>query len=375
MMWNGADNPKTVGSIVAANARPWTADTAHQPSVFFAPYILTGDPWFLDMLYAWAGISVFGDSPFSPYVCTTQTTTCSNYRGPTGAYGGLFGENAARDVAWTLRGRVETAFAAPDSTPEKTYFTYMTNDALAKWEGGLGITGTPFDTATIKTWVKKTDYPYNWSNLAGSVVKGQIPPLGNMASIGMCNPTGTSCGYSSAVQTSWGLIPGANASWDDPWMNFYLEYAVGRAVELGFAAKPIQAELGQLPIGIISSSEPWFLGAYVMGVSGTNATGTAGMWPSFDALYAGGEDPTYLAGLKTNWVAGAGNGRQVWVQPGLAMLVDQSVPGASAAWSWYNTNDYSLPNAVTTHNADPRWAIVPRTDNNVLPPQPTTTPP
>jgi hypothetical protein len=158
-------------------------------------------------------------------------------------------------------------------------------------------------------------------------------------------------------------------------MNFYLEYAVGRAAELGFAAKPIQAELGQLPIGIISSSEPWFLGAYVMGVSGTNAAGTAGMWPSFEALYAGGEDPTYLAGLKANWVAGAGNGRQVWVQPGLAMLVDQSVPGASAAWSWYNTNDYSLPNAVTTHNADPRWAIVPRTDNNVLPPQPTTTPP
>jgi hypothetical protein len=79
-------------------------------------------------------------------------------------------------VAWTLRGRVETAFAAPDGTPEKAYFTYMTNDALAKWEGGLGITGTPFDTATIKTWVKKTDYPYNWSNLAASVVKGQIPP-------------------------------------------------------------------------------------------------------------------------------------------------------------------------------------------------------
>ncbi len=375
LMWNGTDDPKTVGSIVAGNARPWTADTAHQPSVFFAPYVLTGDPWYLDMLYAWAGISVFSDAPFSPYVCTTQVTTCSNYRGPTGAYGGLFGSNAARDVAWTLRGRVETAFAAPDGTPEKAYFTYITNDALAKWEGGLKITGTPFDTASIKTWVKKTDYPYTWSTLAGSVVEGQIPPLGNMASIGMCNPTGSSCGYSAAVQTSWGLIPGKNASWDDPWMNFYLEYAVGRAVELGFAAKPIQAELGKLPIGIISSSEPWFLGAYVMGVSGTNAAGTAGMWPSFNALYAGGEDSTYLAGLKTDWVDQMNGGRQTWVQPGLAMLVDQGVPGADAAWSWYNTNGYSLPGVAAYRDGDPRWAIVPRTDNNVLPPQPTTTPP
>jgi hypothetical protein len=211
-MYNGSDNMTSVGSIVAPASRPWTADTAHQPSVYFPAYVLTGDPWYLEMLYAWAGISVFDNAPFSPYVCTTQTANCSQYRGPTGAYGGLFGSNAARDVAWTLRGRVETAFAAPDGTPEKSYFTYMTNDALAKWEGGLGVTGTPFDSASIKTWVKKTYYPYVWSNLTGSVVKGQIPPLGNMASIGMCNPTGTSCGYSAAVQTSWGLIPGANAS-------------------------------------------------------------------------------------------------------------------------------------------------------------------
>jgi hypothetical protein len=374
-MWNGADNPITVGTVVAPASRPWTADNAHQPSVYFAPYVVTGDPWDLDMLYAWAGISVSGDAPFPPYVCTTQITTCSNYRGPTGAYGGLFGYNAARDVAWTLRGRAETAFAAPDNTPEKSYFTYMVNDAFAKWEGGLGLTGTPFDAATIKTWVKKTIYPYNWSNLTANVAIGQIPPLGNMASIGMCNSTGSACSYTAATQTSWGLIPGANASTDDPWMNFYLEYAVGRAVELGFAAKQIQAELGQLPIGIIASSQPWFLGAYVLGVTGTNPTGTMGMWPSLEALYAGGEDPNYLAGLKSSWVSNAGNGRQVWMQPGLAMLVDQNAPGASAAWAWYFANGYSLPNAITTHNTDPRWAIVPRTDNNVLPPMPTSIPP
>ena len=44
-------------------------------------------------------------------------------------------------MAWTLRGRVEAAFAAP----EKSYLTYMTNDAISNWEGGDGITRTPFD--------------------------------------------------------------------------------------------------------------------------------------------------------------------------------------------------------------------------------------
>jgi hypothetical protein len=188
LIWNGKDNPTTVGKIAPGNSILWTADTVHQPSVFFAPYVLTGDPWYLDMLYAWSGISVFTDAPFSPYVYTTQTTNCEDYRGPTGAYGGLFGESAARDVAWTLRGRAETAFAEPDGTPEKSYFTYLTNDAIAKWEGGLGITGTAFDTTTIKQWVLKTDNPYPWAP--------QVPPLGNMASI--CNPSASPplCGYS-----------------------------------------------------------------------------------------------------------------------------------------------------------------------------------
>lgn len=371
LMFNGSDDPTTVGSIVAGNARPWTADTAHQPSVFFAPYILTGDPWYLDLLFAWAGISVMVDAPPSPYVCTTQTKNCSAFRGPTGAYGGLFGSSAARDVAWTLRGRVETAFAAPDGTAEKTYFTYMTNDAIAKWEGGLKIFGTAFDSAPEKQWIVKTDYPYVWTFNTGDPTSGQIPPLGNMASI--CIPTVSPplCGYSAATQTSWGLLAGADGSFDDPWMNFYLEYAVGRAVELGFPMQKIQAELGQFPIGIIASSQPWFLGGYAFGPQKAGG----GYWPSWSAYYAGGADPTYLTELQTSWVGGMNGGRQTWVQPGLAMLVDQAVPGANVGWSWYNTNGYSLPSAATYRNGDPRWAIVPRTDDNVLPPQPTTTPP
>jgi hypothetical protein len=369
LVFNGADDPRVVGKIAPSNSIPWTADAAHQPSVYFAPYILTGDPWYLDMLYAWAGITAVIDTPAAPvYVCTRQTTNCSDYRGPTGAYGGLYGENGARDVAWTLRGRVETAFAAPDGTPEKAYFTYMTNDALAKWEGGLGITGTAFDTSTIKQWVLKTDGPYPWTLNTG------VPPLGNMASICSATATPPLCGYPAAEITSWGMLAGANGSFDDPWMNFYLEYAVGRAVELGFAAKPIQASLGRLPIGIVSSSVPYLLGEYTIGVQKAGG----GYWPDWPTYIANGLATTggySAAALQTGWAAGMRGGRQTWVQPGLAELVDQGVPGADATWAWYNANGYSLPNAAAYRTGDPRWAVVPRTDNNALPPQPTTTPP
>jgi hypothetical protein len=59
----------------------------------------------------------------------------------------------------------------------------------------------------------------------------------------------------------------------------------------------------------------------------------------------------------------------------LAMAVDDGVPGAGVAWAWYNANAYSLSSTTPFFKQDPRWAIVPRTDANVLPDQPITTPP
>lgn len=190
-----------------------------------------------------------------------------------------------------------------------------------------------------------------------------------MASI--CDPGGPAplCNYRAAMQTVWGLKVGANGSLDDPWMNFYLEYAVGRTAELGFAVRPIQLQLGKLPIGIIASSQPWLLGVYTTGVEKTGG----GWWLSWNDLIANGMDPTYVASLKTQWANGLQGGRQTWVTPGLAMLVDAGARDAVAAWNWYKTNAYSVtPSAYLAR--DPRWAIVPRTDANDLPPQPTAIP-
>jgi hypothetical protein len=360
----GPDNLVKVGPIAAPRTgNPWTWDDAHQPSAWFPQYILTGDPWYLDELYAWAGVTVFGDAP-ADAACSLS---CAYFRGPNGTYGGLWGYKAARAVAWTLRGRAEAAFAAPDGAPEKFYFTYMTNDAISKWEGGLGITGTPFDGNAEKVWAAKWGDP--WTTNPHSPVSGQVPPLGNMASI--CDPGGSAplCNYSAATQTAWGLKVGANGSLDDPWMNFYLEYAVGRTAELGFAVRPIQLQLGKLPIGIIASSQPWLLGVYTTGVEKTGG----GWWPSWNDLIANGMDSTYVASLKTHWANGLQGGRQTWVTPGLAMLVDAGAPGATAAWNWYKTNAYSVTPAAYLAR-DPRWAIVPRTDANDLPPQPTAIP-
>ena len=58
----------------------------------------------------------------------------------------------------------------------------------------------------------------------------------------------------------------------------------------------------------------------------------------------------------------------------MASIVDNSVPGAAQAEAWIKANVYQPLVANGTFASDPSWAIIPRTDTNVLPAQPTATP-
>jgi hypothetical protein len=359
------DNPIVVGPITTG---PWSWTTDHQPSVYFPAYVLTGDPYYLENEEFWAGFSVFRNATPNYYVCTTQTTDCSKFRGPTGAYAGLFGYGAPRDSAWTIRGRAEAAFAAVDGTPEKSYFRYSMNDAIAKWEGALGINGTVFDTATIKTWVESTTYPYYSTAVGNTVVNGGIPTLGEFACIGNTPLTGSTI-------TSYGMLSGANNCYDQAWMIFYMDYGLGRAIELGWTTLlPVHTHY-TVPFTIgMFNSYPYLAEGYEIGVA---SVATNNFWPDWPTYFANGVDPTTYASFATagQWQADMQGGRSAYAGPGLAMAVDEGLSGATTAWSWYYTNGYTLPTTVSFNNGDPRWAIVPRTDHNVLPAQPTTTPP
>ncbi|HEY1301893.1 MAG TPA: hypothetical protein VGF07_15440, partial [Stellaceae bacterium] len=155
--WNysyttAGDAIKIVGP--RSTSGPWTFDDAHQPQPFFVPYILTGDPWYLDEMYLWAG--------FTAGFTNGAATGYPYGRGPTGAEGGEAGE--LRAAGWLLRSRAEAAFAAPDNDPEKAYFTTLTNDALARWEGGLGLTGTALDGSAEKVWGAAMGNNYSGNN-------------------------------------------------------------------------------------------------------------------------------------------------------------------------------------------------------------------
>lgn len=84
---------------------PFTADASHQPSLAYVPYLLTGDPYFLDELAFWVS-----------YNFARQNQA---YRDNAT---GLLHSNEARGQAWVLRTLAHAAWITPDAHPQRAYF-------------------------------------------------------------------------------------------------------------------------------------------------------------------------------------------------------------------------------------------------------------
>ncbi len=348
-----ADNLKAVSASVD-KGDPWGWDGAHQAQAFYPQYILTGDPFYLEEMTFWASITAFN--------CWGGTPTIGQGCGPypsTQAYGGAIHDQLRGD-AWTLRNRAETAFAEPDGTPEKSYFTALTDEAIARWEGGFGLTGTSFDGTPEKAWGQKVG---NEQTTNAGPFTGQVPPLKEWGSI--CDPT---LAYTACINDPQWLNT-TTGGFSDPWMQWYVQYAIGRAAELGFPMQAINGMSALFPIGmILDSGMPTLVGYYEDGPLGSGRTGWYSTWASWMTSLnltpnccGGGGFPAYFMDNI------ASDGREVWLTPGLAMTVDQNQPRAAQAWAWFKANVYSK---VPDFANDPKWAIVPRTDTNVLPAQP-----
>jgi hypothetical protein len=367
-----ADNLDFVGATnQVASGGPWSFDGAHQPSPFYPQYLLTGDPWYLNEMYLWAGFSAARYNGALNYA--------AGGRGPTGAEGGI--ADQLRGAGWVLRNRVETAFAAPDSDPEKAYFTYLTNDALALWEGGFKITGTVYDGTAVKNWGAAVG---NYYTSNGGPFSGGVQPLGNWESNALPN------GQDPTIEENiaGGTFAANVGSETSVWMQWFVQYALGRANELGFAVGPLLTYSSPYPVGMINSSGYPELIAMYQTPAELNyvAAPPGGYYATWPALVAAIPAP-FLTGAGWN-PAGNGadgdlaqyfaanltdDGRPIWLAGGLAMAADAEAAGAAKAWSWFRSNVYQ---AIPADDLewDPKWAIVPRTDPNTLPAQPTATP-
>jgi Bacterial Ig-like domain len=111
---NGAPGGLTQ-QVASSTLTGWTPETAHQPDLSYVAYMLTGDRYYLDQLNAQANFSILSDWP--------------GYRSK-GVYNDIVanGGDQVRAQAWSLRQIDEAAYANPDGSAEKAYFTQVSND-------------------------------------------------------------------------------------------------------------------------------------------------------------------------------------------------------------------------------------------------------
>jgi len=92
---------------------PYTHDTAHQPSLAYLPYLVTGDYYYLEEMQFWAMYDTFVSNP--------------NYRQEDK---GLVIWDQLRGQAWSLRTIAQAAYITPDADTLKADLMAFVNDNL-----------------------------------------------------------------------------------------------------------------------------------------------------------------------------------------------------------------------------------------------------
>ena len=107
VMVSGRPSPQDALPRVTAGTTPWTPQVAHHPSLFYVPYLLTGDLFYMEEVEFWAGWVLGSVDP----------AYRQNAKGLLAVAG-----NEVRGISWSLRTIGEAATILPDKAPLKSYF-------------------------------------------------------------------------------------------------------------------------------------------------------------------------------------------------------------------------------------------------------------
>jgi len=95
----------------------YTPDSAHQPSLAYLPYLVTGDHYYLEELQFWANWNMLQANPYYRELDK-----------------GLLKWDQVRGQAWSLRTLGQAAYITPDNDVMKTYFVDRLNNNIAWYD-------------------------------------------------------------------------------------------------------------------------------------------------------------------------------------------------------------------------------------------------
>ncbi|MFA5911157.1 MAG: hypothetical protein WC815_20470 [Vicinamibacterales bacterium] len=125
-------------------------DNAHQPSLAFVPYLITGDRYFLDEMKYWANF-------------TLLWTFQDSYSKQRGGSAGLLASNEVRGIGWALRNLADAAAYVPDNDEMRAYFRQKVTNNLTWLDEYAGSVSTPLGTLFPGRRPEDEQWaPYSW---------------------------------------------------------------------------------------------------------------------------------------------------------------------------------------------------------------------
>lgn len=275
---------------------PYTVDAAHQPSLAFVPYLLTGDSYYLDELYFWTSFNFISQN--------------WDYRGKEQ---GWLHSQQVRAQAWTLRTLAHTAWIAPDDDPERAMLEEKLQNNFA-WYEGNAVGSNPFGW-----WGKQS----NWGSDGGR-------PDEYMAA-------------DVRYYTS-------------PWQSDFLVWAFDYASGLGYtAAAPTRAWMAGFTVGRFTEGpdyDPNDGAPYHIAVSADTGEDYATWSELWNKSFAGRQDPTPTELPSAN----CSMCYPINARVALTGAIHANVPNAQQAWDFVTA---AIEPYDEVFSEDPTWAIVP----------------
>ena len=322
IMGNGGIFPSCGGSCDT----PYTPDVAHQPSMSFVPYLVTGDYFHLEELQFWANWSTF-------------------YWGDHGGSQGLMVNDQVRAQAWGLRTLGHAAFITPDDHPMKAYFLSKLANNLNWYDRNivsspptpLGYLLNPSSLDLDNTFATWMDDFFTWT-------------VGHLANLGFADAQGI--------------------------FDYKARFPVGRMTDSGYCwilgatywTRARDAQTGQpftnwadYKSAVVRSWDSSSVGpSFSSWTIPPNMSG--GQEDALINASCDGQEMASILGMQRGDMIGGAwshEGYPANLQPAVAMAAERKVPNGELAWSQFDSRSVVPDSGNYDYNVSPQWAIVP----------------
>ncbi|MGF6272006.1 hypothetical protein ABIB38_000348 [Massilia sp. UYP11] len=311
-----ADNNKGLCST------PNTEDTAHQPSLAYLPYLLTGDYYYLEELQFWAAANPLATDPAN-----------------SGNGKGLVRWQQVRGQAWSLRTLGHAAYITPDTHTLKDYFVKQLDNNLDFYHATY-VVGNPNQLGV-----------YDGSGAGAFAVSASAPWQDDF------------------LTWSFGYLAELGFSKAQPILNWKAKYPVGRMTTPGYCWIQASAYYLEFRPGAkqplftdLATMHQFNFGGDSISNESKRLTHPDGQKYIDQPCASQAQSDWFRAATKGHWTAGRMSGFSdsplgypANMQPALAVAATSGIANAAQAWTVFtgraDKQDYGR---------GPQWAIIPR---------------